>query len=123
MDDRAPAPREPQAIVCEEIPVTSGLITSSNTEGRDLKHVVFSIGAVLSLATGGTTLGSRRATGPQSRSCRRKAGRGALQPQVDAGRKLGDHEGAAAAFKRVAKLSPKNSPLRDSVILKEHVGP
>ncbi len=36
--------------------------------------------------------------------------------------KLGDHEGAAASFKRVTELSPKNSPLRDSVILKEHVG-
>ncbi|MEW6246708.1 MAG: tetratricopeptide repeat protein [Nitrospirota bacterium] len=36
--------------------------------------------------------------------------------------KLGDHEGAAAAFKKVTELSPKNSPLRESVILKEHVG-
>ncbi|HXF92901.1 MAG TPA: tetratricopeptide repeat protein [Nitrospiraceae bacterium] len=36
--------------------------------------------------------------------------------------KLGDHEGAAAAFKRVTELSPKNSSLRDSIILKEHVG-
>jgi TolA-binding protein len=36
--------------------------------------------------------------------------------------KLGDHEGAAAAFKRVTELSPENSPLRDSVILKEHIG-
>ncbi len=36
--------------------------------------------------------------------------------------KLGDHKGATAAFKKVTELSLKNSPLRNSVILKEHVG-
>jgi TolA-binding protein len=36
--------------------------------------------------------------------------------------KLGDHEGAAASFKKVTELTPKHSPLRESVILKEHVG-
>jgi Flp pilus assembly protein TadD len=36
--------------------------------------------------------------------------------------KLGDHEGAAASFKKVAQLAPAHSPMRQSIILKEHIG-
>jgi Flp pilus assembly protein TadD len=36
--------------------------------------------------------------------------------------KMGDHEAAAESFKKVVVLAPKSSPLRASVILKEHVG-
>lgn len=36
--------------------------------------------------------------------------------------KMGKHEDATASFKKVVELAPPNSPIRDSVILKEHVG-
>jgi len=36
--------------------------------------------------------------------------------------KMGKHEDATASFKKVVELAPSNSPLRDSVILKEHIG-
>jgi Tfp pilus assembly protein PilF len=36
--------------------------------------------------------------------------------------KMGKHEGATASFRKVVELAPSNSPLRDSVILKEHIG-
>ena len=36
--------------------------------------------------------------------------------------KMGKHEDAIASFKKVVELAPSNSPLRDSVILKEHIG-
>jgi len=36
--------------------------------------------------------------------------------------KMGKHEDATASFKKVVELAPSNSPLRDSVILKEHMG-
>jgi TolA-binding protein len=36
--------------------------------------------------------------------------------------KMGKHEDATASFRKVVELAPSNSPLRDSVILKEHLG-
>jgi Flp pilus assembly protein TadD len=36
--------------------------------------------------------------------------------------KMGDHEGAAEAFRKVVTFAPKSSALLASVILKEHVG-
>ena len=36
--------------------------------------------------------------------------------------KMGKHEDATASFKIVVELAPPNSPIKDSVILKEHIG-
>ena len=36
--------------------------------------------------------------------------------------KMGKHEEAKAAFQKVVELAPSNSPIKDSVILKEHLG-
>ncbi|MGQ0811521.1 MAG: tetratricopeptide repeat protein [Nitrospiraceae bacterium] len=36
--------------------------------------------------------------------------------------KMGDHDGATASFKMAAELSPRSSPMRESIILKEHIG-
>ena len=36
--------------------------------------------------------------------------------------KMGKHEAATASFKKVVELAPPDSPIKDSVILKEHIG-
>jgi len=36
--------------------------------------------------------------------------------------KMGKHEDSTASFKIVVQLAPPNSPIKDSVILKEHIG-